>query len=258
MGLFVTLFKASLKSEAQYKFDFFVNIIGNFLGLFGDFIIVVFILMRFKSIDGWQLHEVALIYSIIEFGFGVYRFIGNGFNKFETLILSGKFDTLLIRPASSLFQVMLQKVDFKRLGMVLQAAAVGIWGIQRTAFISNSFYFYLPFQLLASVIINIEISIILAAIAFWTGKNEDIIILGHYSTRSASTYPATIYHKIFSQILTFIIPFFAVSYYPLLYFTGKSQNGLYMLAPFLGILIMTPISYTIWTLGVKRYSSSGT
>lgn len=258
MGLFITLFKASLKSEAQYRFDFFVNIIGNFLGLFGDFMILAFILMRFKNIDGWRLHEVALIYFIIEFGFGVYRFIGDGFNKFETLILSGKFDTLLIRPASALFQVMLQKVDFKRLGMVVQALAVGIWGIQRSTFINNGFYFYLPLLLLASVIINLEVSIILAAVAFWTGKNEDIIILGHYSTRSAATYPATIYHKIFSQILTFIIPFFSVSYYPLLYFTGKSGNSFYLLSPFLGILIMTPISYMIWVSGVKRYSSTGT
>ena len=253
MRLFITLFKASLKSQAQYKFDFIVNIVGNLLGLLGDFIVVAFILIRFKNIDGWQLHEVALIYAIIEFGFGMYRFIGDGFNNFEILILSGKFDTLLIRPASALIQVMLEKIDFKRLGMVLQAVLVGVWGIKNTTFISNSFYLYLPFLLISSVVINMQVSIILAAIAFWTGKNEDIIILGHYSTRSAARYPATIYNNIFSHILTFIIPFFSVSYYPLLYYTGKSQNIYYLLAPLLGIVAMTPIAYFIWTMGVKRY-----
>lgn len=258
MKLFLTLFKASFKSQTQYKFDFFISIIGNILGLLGDFIIVAFILIRFKTIDGWQLHEVALMYGIIEFGFGMYRFLGDGFNNFEVLILSGKFDTLLIRPASALLQVMLQKIDFKRLGMVAQASAVGIWGIHRCTFISNSFYLYLPLLLLASVILNIQVSIILAATAFWTGKNEDIIILGHYSTRTAAGYPATIYHNIFSHILTFIIPFFTVSYYPLLYYTGKSDNIFYLLAPFLGITVMTPISYIIWNSGIKRYSSTGT
>lgn len=258
MRLFLTLFKASFRSQAQYKFDFFVSIIGNILGLLADFIIVAFILMRFKNIDGWQLHEVALIYAIIEFGFGMYRFIGDGFNNFELLILTGKFDTLLIRPTSALLQVMLQKIDFKRLGMVMQAVAVGIWGIQRCNFINNSFYLYLPLLLLSSVLINMQISIILAATAFWTGKNEDIIILGHYSTRSAARYPATIYHNIFSYILTFLIPFFSVSYYPLLYYTGKSNNSFYLLAPFLGVAAMTPISYFIWNSGIKRYSSTGT
>lgn len=258
MGLFLTLFKASFKSEAQYRFDFLVNIIGNFLGLLGDFIIVAFILIRFKSIGGWRLHEVAIMYSIIEFGFGIYRFFGDGFNNFESLILTGKFDTLLIRPAPALLQVMLQKVDFKRLGMVAQAVVVGVWGIKGCSFISSYFYLYLPLLLLASVIINIQVSIILAAVAFWTGKNEDIIILGHYSTRSAARYPATIYHNIFSHVLTFIIPFFSVSYYPLMYYTGKSNNIFHLLAPFLGIAIMTPISYFIWNSGIKRYSSTGT
>lgn len=258
MRLFLILFKASLKSQAQYKFDFFINILGNILGLLGDFIIVAFILLRFKSIEGWQLHEIALMYAIIEFGFGMYRFIGDGFNKFEQLILTGKFDTLLIRPASSLLQVMLQKIDFKRLGMVAQAVAVGIWGLQSSSFVDNSFYMYLPILLLSSVIINIQISIILAAVAFWTGKNEDIIILGHYSTRTAAKYPATIYHNLFSHILTFVIPFYSVTYYPMLYYTGKSGNILYLFAPFIGIAVMTPISYVIWKSGVKRYSSTGT
>lgn len=258
MKLFLTLFMASLRSEAQYKFDFFINILGNILGLLGDFIIVVFILMRFKNIDGWLLHEIALMYGIIEFGFGVYRFVGDGFNNFEVLILSGKFDTLLIRPASALVQVMLQKVDFKRLGMVAQALAVGIWGLQRCSFVNNSIYFYLALLLLASVIINMQISIILAAVAFWTGKNEDIIVLGHYSTRAAAGYPATIYNSIFRHILTFVVPFFSLSYYPLLYYTGRSDNVLYLLAPIFGIIAMTPITYFIWGSGIKRYSSTGT
>lgn len=258
MELFFTLFKASFKREAQYKFDFFVNILGNFLGLFADFLIIALILIRFQNIAGWQLHQVALMYAIIEFGFGVYRLIGEGFNRFEELILSGKFDTLLLRPVPVLVQVMLHKIDLKRLGMVVQAMVVGLWGIQRSTFPNSSFYCYLPLLLLASVIINLEVSIILAAMAFWTGKNKDIIILGHYSTRTAATYPATIYHKLFSHILTLVIPFFTVSYYPLLYYTGKSDNPFYLLTPLFGITTMTLLSSLIWRSGIKRYSSTGT
>ncbi|SCG82797.1 ABC-2 type transport system permease protein [Proteiniborus sp. DW1] len=257
MRLFLTLFKASFRSEAQYKFDFFVNILGN-IAIIGDFLITVFILMRFKNINGWLLQEVSLMYAITEFGFGVYRFIGDGFNNFELLVLSGKFDTLLIRPASALIQVMLQKVDLKRIGMVVQALAVGIWGLQRCSFIDNSIYIYLPLLLIASVVVNTQIGIILAAVAFWTGKNEDIVILGHYSSRTAAQYPASIYNKLFSSILTFIIPFFSVSYYPLVYYTGRSENTFYLFAPLLAVVAMTPITYVIWSAGIKRYSSTGT
>jgi len=257
MKLFITLFKASFKSEAQYKFDFFVNILGN-ISIVGDFLITVFILMRFKNINGWLLQEVSLMYAITEFGFGVYRLIGDGFNNFEILVLSGKFDTLLIRPASTLAQVMLQKVDLKRIGIVIQALAVGIWGMQRCSFIDNSIYFYLPFLLIASVLVNTQVGIILAAVAFWTGKNEDIVVLGHYSSRTAAQYPASIYNKFFSSILTYIIPFFSVSYYPLVYYTGRTENIFCLLAPLLAVSVMTPITYFIWSAGIKRYSSTGT
>ncbi len=257
MRIFLTLFKASFRSEAQYRFDFFINILGN-IAIVGDFLITVFILMRFKNINGWLLQEISLMYAITEFGFGVYRFIGDGFNNFEILVLSGKFDTLLIRPASALVQVMLQKVDLKRIGMVVQASVVGIWGLQKCSFIDNSFYLYLPFLLIASVVVNTQIGIILAAVAFWTGKNEDIVVLGHYSSRTAAQYPATIYNKLFSSVLTFIIPFFSVSYYPLVYYTGRSENILYLFAPLLAVAVMTPITYFIWSSGIKRYSSTGT
>ncbi|WBW97781.1 ABC transporter permease [Oceanirhabdus sp. W0125-5] len=258
MKLYLTLFKASFKTQTQYKFDFIVSILGNILALFGDFLIIVFILMRFKNIDGWQLQEIALMYAIIELGFGLCRFFGDEFNRFETYILTGKFDSVLIRPVSPLIQMMLRRVDFKRLGMVIQAIAVGIWALSKCTFINNSIYLYLPFLIIASTLMNFQVSVILASTAFWTGKNKDIVILGHYSTRTAAQYPATIYHNIFSFILTFIIPFFSINYYPLLYYTGKSDNMLYLISPLLAIIVMTPISYFIWTSGIKKYSSAGT
>jgi ABC-2 type transport system permease protein len=249
---------ASLKSQTQYAFDFIVNIIGNFLGLFADFIIIAMILLRFQSIQSWTLVEIAVIYSIIEFGFGTYRLIGDGLNNFEILILSGRFDTLMIRPASILGQVMLQTVDFKRLGLVLQACLVGAWGLSQVEFAHAFAWAYLPLLYLASAIMNLLVSILLASTAFWTGKNEDIIILGHYSTRTAAQYPATIYHKGFQAALTYVIPFFTVTYYPLAYLTGKSAESIYLIAPWLGILILAPLTMGIWKLGVRRYASTGT
>lgn len=258
MNLFKTLFIASLKSQTQYKFDFIVSIVGNFLGMLSDFLVLAIILLRFKTIGDWQLHEIALIYGVIEFGFGVYRIVGDGFNNFEDLVLSGKLDTLLIRPIPVIVQVMLQKMDFRRLGAVMQALAVGIWGLSKSEFVHPGIAYYMPVMLIASVLVNLFLSIILAAIAFWTGKNEDIIILGHYSTKAAANYPAEIYHAFFQKILIFVIPLYTVSYFPVQYFTGKSDNIYYLLTPLYGVVVMGLFASFIWSKGLKRYSSAGT
>lgn len=258
MRLMKILFKASIKSQAQYRFDFIVSIIGNFLGMIPDFLILAFLLMRFKTLGEWDLYQVALVFGIIEFGFGVYRFFGDSFNKFEDYIIGGKLDALLIRPAPVITQVILQKMDFKRLGMVIQALVVGYWGYTQVTFTHNTGYYYIPLLLIASSIFNLFMGVIFASTAFWTGRNKDIIILGHYASRNAAEYPGDIFHAFFKKILIYVLPFYTISYLPLSYLTGKTDNPWVLLTPLYGVMVTGGLAYFVWSKGLKRYSSTGT
>ena len=57
-------------------------------------------------------------------------------------------------------------------------------------------------------------------------------------------------------VLTYIIPFALVQYYPLLYVLGRRQEIRYALLPFAALLFLIPC-YLLWRVGVRHYKSSG-
>ena len=256
--VFKALFIASLKKEIEYRFNFVFDTITSGLAVFSDFLIIAVIMFRFKSMAGWSLGEVALIYSIVEAGWGLFRTFGEGLHRFQEFTLSGRFDVLLIRPISTITQVMLQRFQFRRLGILAQAIAVGIFGAVFTGLASPGFFLLYTCLVLLSALLTFEISLILAAIAFWTVRNEDIVVLGVYSMRTASSYPLTIYTNFVKQALTFIIPLGTAAFYPVSYLTGKTNSILALFSPTISFILFLPISIGLWKLGEKHYSSTGT
>ncbi len=259
MNLFFILLKASIKSQMQYKANFIISSLVSGLTIFSDFLLIAILLLKFENILDWTLYEVAIIYSIIEFGFGSYRLFFNGLDNFEDLIITGKFDALLIRPISTLLHVMIQRFDLRRIGIIIQSLAVGIFGIANSNLHENK-YFLLLYGLLlfSSFIITVSINVILATIAFWTGKNKDIVVLAFYSTRVAASFPLEIYNQFIKFLLTFIIPFSTSAYYPILFITKKSENVLFLFAPLMAIILIVPFALCFWSYGTKKYRSSGT
>ncbi|AKI97360.1 ABC transporter permease [Kosmotoga pacifica] len=258
MEVFKALFVASLKKEIEYRFNFVFDTITSGLAVFSDFLIIAVIMLKFKDMAGWSLGEVALIYSIVEAGWGLFRTFGEGLHRFQELTLSGRFDILLIRPISTIMQVMLQRFQFRRLGVLAQAIAVGVFGASYTGLASPGFFMLYACLVVLSALLTFEISLMLAAIAFWTVRNEDIIVLGFYSMRTASSYPLTIYANFVKQALTFIIPLGTAAFYPVSYLTGKTNSILALLSPAITFVVFLPISIGFWKLGERHYSSTGT
>ena len=255
--IFSTLFKASMKTQFADRTNFFVDIFASGLSILSDFILIVFLLGSMRTIKGWTLAELAFIYGITEGGWGFFRLFGEGLHNFEDLIVTGKFDTFLLRPVSPIIQIMLQKIDFKRAGIIIQAVAVGLWGIYSIkSDFSLVFWFFL--LMFFSVIMTFEINIFLASIAFWTTRNKDIIVLAFYSTKNASYYPADIYNRLIRGIITFIIPVATTGYYPLSFLTGKSGNVVYLASPAIACTLLILPCAIIWNTGLKKYTGSGT
>ena len=65
-----------------------------------------------------------------------------------------------------------------------------------------------------------------------------------------------IYGKGILWVLTYIIPFALVQYYPLLYVLGRREEVRYALLPLAAMLFLIPC-YLLWRAGVRHYKSSG-
>ncbi len=257
MEIFKTLVKASLKSQAGYKFNFILDIFSSGIIFFSDFLIIAVILTNFKSLGGWTLHEVAILISIIDSGWAIYRTFGEGLERMQELLQTGRFDTLLIRPISTLKHLMIHAVQFRRLGILVQAIIVGSWGIINSGVFSLPFIILYIFLVILAGILILEINIVLAAVAFWTLKNDDLLVLTVYATKTAASYPLNIFNPFLKNILTFVIPLGTITYFPISFVLGKTDNITALLAPFLSVVLMIPVCSILWKTGLKKYTGTG-
>jgi ABC-2 type transport system permease protein len=96
----------------------------------------------------------------------------------------------------------------------------------------------------------------MAATAFWFTSARALSDLFWNAIRFVE-YPINIYNAALVWILTYVVPFGFVSFYPSQYFFGNTQWLVYAYAtPLVGLLSFA-IAYFFWSYGLKNYASAG-
>ena len=83
-----------LKSSLEYKTSFILSIISQIIVFFSYYFSVIALFERFSNIKGYTLYEVLLTFAIIQIGFACIEIFARGLDRFDTLIVSGNFETL--------------------------------------------------------------------------------------------------------------------------------------------------------------------
>ena len=117
------------RSQMQYRTSFWLLTLGQFFVPFSVFAGLYFLFARFGQIKGWDFFEVALCYAIIHMAYAISECFSRGFDAFSGLIVSGNFDRVLVRPRSTVVQVLGSQFEFTRFGRLLQGIIVLAWAI---------------------------------------------------------------------------------------------------------------------------------
>ncbi|WP_202916171.1 ABC transporter permease [Paenibacillus mesophilus] len=247
------------KSQMQYRTSFWLLSIGQFFIPFSVFAGLYFLFERFGQIQGWSFSEVALSFGVIHMAFAISECFARGFDAFSSLVAGGDFDRLLVRPRSTVVQVMGSKFEFTRFGRLAQSLIVLLWAISSLPIEWTALKIVTLLLMIASgVFIFTGIFMLAATLCFWTIQGLEVANIFTDGGREMAQYPLNIYQEWVTRFFTFVIPFGCVNYLPLLYLLGKTDGSgvLYMLAPVAGILFILPC-LLVWHLGVKHYRSTG-
>ncbi len=251
------------KSQLQYRASFLLLSAGQFLIPLTSLAGLYFLFERFGNIEGWSFYEVALIFAVIHMTFALSECLSRGFDMFSTLVVNGEFDRLLVRPRSTVLQVLGSKFEFTRIGRLLQSAIVLGWAISGLSVEWTVWKVIVLMLMVASgAVIFTGIFMIMAALSFWTIQGLEVANVFTDGGREMSQYPISIYQKWITRFFTFVIPFGCVNYLPLLYILGRTEDGsegvsfLYSLAPLAGFVFLVPC-LLVWRFGVRHYRSTG-
>lgn len=257
MKLYIDYLKLHFKSILEYKLSFILSLISQIFVFFTYYFLIIAMFDKFSNLQGYNVYEVLLTFSIIHFGFSMNETFARGIDQFDNLIIEGSFDRILLRPKNILLQVVGYQIDYTKLARIVQSLIVMIialinlnveWSLLKVI--------CLILMLMSSCVIFFGIFLLAASYCFLTVQGLEVRNVFTDGGKHAAQYPIGIFNKIFVKIFTYIIPYALVNYYPLMYFVGKTDNILYAFLPLIVFLYLIPC-FLIFNKGSKNYLSTG-
>jgi ABC-2 type transport system permease protein len=253
---------AYVRSRLQYRLSFWLGIFVTAVTDLAPLLLIGIVFTQFPTIHGWRWRDVALLYALNQMAFGLVRCFSRQIDNFDTYIVSGDFDSFLIRPLPPLFHLLAARFEVTELGRVLVGTVV-LGLAMRVAAVPMTLAHMIV--VLAAVIggamILFSFLLMVATVSFWqtrTGKLQDLF---QSSGRVFAEYPLSIYPTAVRWLLTFVLPFALITYYPAERLLGRNETG--ALLPVLSLaavpagLLFLGIAGLVWRTGVRHYQSTG-
>jgi len=260
LRLYAHYVRASVRGQLQYRASFVMSAIGTFVITMTESVAVWALFERFGQLRGWTLPEVALCYGMVSISWALCDALSRGFDHFAELVGSGDFDRLLLRPRPIAFQLLAQELTLRRIGRLVQ-------GVLLLGYAAGAIDWTVPRALLlvaaiaSSACAFLGILVLQATSAFWTINALEVWNAFTYGGVTMSQYPLAIYRSWFRALFTFAIPIGCTIYFPAVAILGRADplgtpaiTG--WLAPLAGPAYLA-LCLQIWTLGVRRYRSTG-
>lgn len=255
--LYMRYVSINVRCMMQYKTSFFLSAVGQFLVSFNVFLGIFFMFQRFSRVEGFTYSEVLMCFSIILLEFALAEMFARGFDQFPGTVKSGEFDRILVRPQNEIIQVLGSKFELTRIGRMLQAVVMFVYGIVKSEVAWDfSKALTIVFMLVGGTAVFAALFLIYAALCFFTLDGLEFMNVFTDGAREFGKYPIGIYGKKMLLFTTFFVPYALIQYYPLLYVLGRRSGILYMLLPLFACWFLLP-ALLLWKYGVRHYKSSG-
>ena len=218
MKLYFKYISILLKSRMQYKASFIMMALGQFLVSFTAFLGIYFMLSRFNSVNGFEISEILICFSVMLLSFSITECFVRGFDVFPRLIKSGELDRIIIRPRSIIFQVLTSNIEFSRIGRFAQAVVMLCIAVPTSGIIWTFDKIITVFMMtLGGIAVFTGLFILYAGISFFTIDGLEFMNIFTDGSREFGKYPMSIYGEGVLKFFTYIIPIALFQYYPFLY-----------------------------------------
>ena len=260
--LYRRLVGARIRSQWQYRASFVLDAVGSFCMTAIDFVVVWALFRHFPALDGWTLPEVALLYGISGIGIAVADLGCGHLEELYLDIRSGKFDVVLLRPVSTLVQVLAADLALRRVGRVLQATAVLVYALAAADVAwTPARLALLPVGVVCAALLYAATFVLWAGISFWTLGANEVGNAFTYGGNTMTSYPLSVFGAWLRRLYAFVVPLAFVTYFPGLYLLGKDDPlGYPRWFQFAAPVVTTAyvaVALAFWRFAVRHYRSTG-
>lgn len=244
------------KSQLEYKSSFILTCIAQLLTLSLSSFMVFILMDKFHFLDNYDIYELMLGISIVQFGFSFSECFMRGFDKFSEVIKVGGLDLMLIRPRNIYVQVFGSNIELTKLSRVLGSLVLFIIAISNIDSITWYGVLYLFLLLVGSSMIYAALFIFSACFCFKTVEGLEFMNIFTDGSREFGQYPMGLFRREVILVFTFLIPLACVNYYPISYILGKSDNIWYLISPLMTFIVFI-MSIITFNRCIRHYEGTG-
>lgn len=253
---------AQIRSQLQYRTSFVLDASSAFLISFIDFLAVLVIFHNTQRLGAWSIREVAFLYAMSSISFALTDLLVGHFDQFPQKIRDGNFDILLVRPRSTLFQVIGSDFQLRRLGKALQGVLVLVYAVGSLMIPWDAGRIAMLVVMIPSAIVIFgSIWTIGSCLSFWTTDGGEFTNAFTYGGNFLAQYPIDIFSSWLRRFLAYIVPLAFVCYFPSLYILDKPDPlGLPRLLEFSSPFVAAVAAFVaslVWRFAVRHYRSAG-
>jgi ABC-2 type transport system permease protein len=246
-----------LKSYMEYRANFLIGASSTIFLQASNLLLIWVVMGQIPDLNGWGFYEVLLIYGLITLAKSInHMFADNLWTVGRIYIREGMFDRFLVRPIDPLFHLIADRFCYDGVGnflvgaVLLATAATGL-NIPWTPLTVS----YLIIAVLSGGAIFIALNLITCVSAFWIMDSVPVT-RAVFDNHLFAQYPLTIYPRIVSNLLTWLIPYGFASFYPASYLLGRDAGAYAWAGPIVAAILLV-IGYRFWLFGLRHYSGTG-
>jgi ABC-2 type transport system permease protein len=246
----------------EYRANFIVWFCFTFVYHAAAIAALWIVLREFPQMNGWRFPEMAFLYSLWMLAHALNNTLFLTVGDVPEHVREGEIDRLLVRPLNALFQVITTPQQIFPDELVLAIVMFGLATSWASPIIDFWFVVFVPLVVIGGALIDFSMNLLIATCAFWFVKVDALRWIAFQLEQEFTRYPISIYSKGVRLVLTFLLPYAFMNYFPATFFLDKSEDALHLspqvglLTPLVGLACFA-IAYAFWRVGLDRYEGVG-
>ncbi|MBN2257406.1 MAG: ABC-2 family transporter protein [Anaerolineaceae bacterium] len=257
MKIFSAGFRLSYRETVEFGLSSLLSVVSNLAYVFLFLMFWNILLQRVAEVPGWSLGEMAIYLAFAEFFHAVVGGIGDYAIKAYVYIISGRFDTILTRPADPRMMLIVLGTNLSNLIRSIPSVVVLLIVAVRLGVHINAFGIFMG--LLASTVAAIALILVYftgSFISFWIGSTKFVEEIAQ-SLESLTKYPLTILGNTLRLVFTLLIPIGFAATEPALSSLSKTNPWIMIVGALFLLSLWVLINEIVWRKGKSIYESNG-
>lgn len=253
---------AQVRSQAQYRTSFAIDLVGSVAFGILDFVTVIVLFRVSPTLAGFTFAEVFLMTALSSCAFALADLLVGNVERLRFYVRTGLFDAVLVRPLGALTQLVAMDVAPRRVGrLAFGIAVVGFAAAHAGLALTPARLALLVISPIAGAVIFSAVFVATAAVAFWWVESGELGNSLTYGGHDFTAYPITVYGALFRRLFAYGLGFAFVAYYPALALLDRrdplgAPEHLGYASPLVAVAAAAAAGL-IWRTGVRRYRSTG-